>query len=85
MKAKQNRTPPHYDSSATTLGYVIMAAVFFFTFIGYQLDRKFKNDFNLFTLLGIFAGLLYGGYEVWRLIQREQEYNKKTKDSHRRT
>ena len=60
------------NSSATTLGYTIMAAVFFFTYIGYKLDEKFKNEYHLFTLSGIFVGLTYSGYEVWKLVKNEQ-------------
>ena len=75
--------PGRNNSSATTLGYTIMAAVFFFTFVGYKLDEKFKNEYHLWTLLGIFTGLAYSGYEVWKLVKNEQDKIKNKKKQQR--
>ena len=63
------------------MGFTIMAAVFFFTFIGYKIDEKLQTRLHLWTLFGIFAGLAYSGYEVWKLIKREEEEEKKNKKS----
>ena len=60
-----------YNTPAVTMGYTIMAAICFFSFVGYQLDQKLKTQY--WTLVGVFAGFLYSGYEVWKLIQREKE------------
>ena len=60
-----------YSSPAVMIGYTIMAAVFFFSFIGYQIDKKLKTQY--WTLIGIFTGFAYSGYEVWKLIKREKE------------
>ena len=43
-----------------------------FSFGGYKLDQK-RGDGNLFTLLGMFLGLIYGGYEVWKLVRVQNE------------
>lgn len=37
---------------------------------GHWLDVKFGHE-SLFTLLGIFLGLIYGGWELWKLIALE--------------
>jgi hypothetical protein len=70
---------PKYSSSAATMGYTIMAAVFFFTFVGYQIDKKFPNEAHIYTLLGIFAGFVYSGYEVWKLVKDLKNKDKKSK------
>lgn len=69
--------PEDKNSSAMTIGYTIMAAVFLFTFIGYKIDEKFKIKSNLCTLFGIFTGLAYSGYEVWKLVKREEDKDNK--------
>ena len=79
IEQKDKIPPPNYRSSATMLGYTIMAAVFFFAFIGYKLDEKFKNEKHLWTLCGVFVGFVYSGYEVWKLVKREQEEEQKNK------
>ena len=53
------------------LGYTIMAAILFFSFIGYQLDQKLKTQY--WTLVGVFVGFGYSGYEVWKLVKKLQE------------
>lgn len=63
-----------YNTPAVTIGYTIMAAICFFSFVGYQLDKKFKTQY--WILIGIFVGFLYSGYEVWKLIKREKEEEK---------
>lgn len=66
------------NSSAVTIGYTIMAAIFGLTFIGYKIDEKIKRNSSFFTLFGLFLGMVYSGYEVWKLIQRsEKDVDKK--------
>ena len=75
---EEKKTPPqYYNSPATTIGFTIMAAVCLFSFIGYKIDEKFKTNF--WTLIGIFTGFAFSGYEVWKLVRREQEEEKKNK------
>ena len=57
------------------MGFTIMAAIIFFSFIGYKIDEKFKTHW--WTLVGVFVGFAYSGYEVWKLIQNEKEEEKK--------
>ena len=60
-----------YNNPAMTLGYTIMAAILFFSFVGYQIDVRFKTKY--WTFVGVFAGFLYSGYEVWKLVKNENE------------
>lgn len=50
------------------LGLNFAVGMGLFSFGGYKLDQK-RGDGNLFTLLGMFLGLIYGGYEVWKLVR----------------
>lgn len=51
------------------LGLNIVAGFIVFTFIGYKIDEK-RGKGSLFTLLGMFLGLFYCGYEIWKLIRK---------------
>lgn len=67
------------NSAALSIGFTIMAAIIIFSFIGYKLDQKFKTSY--WTLIGVFVGFSYSGYEVWKLIRnlKEEEKNKAQK------
>jgi len=39
-----------------------------FTLLGYWLDRR-RGGGSACTLAGVFAGLAYGGYELWKVIR----------------
>jgi hypothetical protein len=54
------------------LGINFAVGMGLFSFGGYKLDQK-RGDGNLFTLLGMFLGLIYGGYEVWKLVRIQNE------------
>ena len=54
-------------------------AILFFSFIGYQIDAKLKTQY--WTLIGIFTGFIYSGYEVWKLIKREAEEERSKKEN----
>ena len=54
------------------LGINFAVGMGLFSFGGYKLDQK-RGDGNLFTLLGMFLGLIYGGYEVWKLVRVQNE------------
>lgn len=60
-------------ASALNLGLQLAAGMFFFAGIGYAVDHR-RGGGVAFTLAGVFLGLLYGAYEVWkvvRLLQKE--------------
>ena len=50
--------------------------VAFFTYLGYLAGKRFGKE-DLGALVGIFAGLFYCGYEVWKLIQKLNKNNSK--------
>jgi len=39
---------------------------------GHWLDEKYDRE-PLFTLLGLFMGLLYGGWELWKLTAQSSQ------------
>jgi len=47
------------------------AGMAFFTFIGYQIDKR--KGGQTWTLVGMFLGLFYCGYEVWKLIRKSDQ------------
>lgn len=62
-------------ASALSLGTQLAAGMIVFAGLGYALDRRY-GDGVAFTLGGVALALLYGGYEVWkvvRLLQRESD------------
>jgi len=69
--------PEDNNSSAMTIGYTIMAAVFLCAFIGYKIDERIKKGSSTFTLVGLFMGLTFSGYEVWKLIKSKNKEDKK--------
>jgi len=50
-----------------TLGINIAAGMALFTFAGNWIDKKL-GDQHIWILVGIFLGLFYCGYEIWKLI-----------------
>jgi hypothetical protein len=66
-----------YSTPGLTLGYTSMAAIIFFSFLGYQIDAHFKTQY--WTLIGIFVGFFFSGYEVWKLIKSENAKEKEKK------
>lgn len=55
-------------SSSLSLGINMVGGISLFSFIGFKIDQKLGGGSG-FTLLGIFLGLFYGGYEVWKLVK----------------
>ena len=53
---------------AIGLGTQLAAGVAVFTGLGYYIDKKTGGGSG-WTLVGIFLGLFYGGYEVWKVIR----------------
>lgn len=47
------------------------AGMAFFSFLGYFIDQK-RGEGSLFTLLGMFLGLAYCFYEVWKVVRQDR-------------
>lgn len=56
-----------------SLGLNIAAGMFVFTVLGIWLDQK--QGSQIWTIIGIFLGLFYAGYEIWKVIR---DINKKS-------
>lgn len=73
--------PPERDrppAAGAALGFGIQFAVAMglFSWLGMKMDQR-RGGGQAFTLLGVFLGLGYGGYELWKLIRL---LNAETKD-----
>ena len=56
------------QNPAIHLGLNFAVGMALFTYIGYKIDLK-RGGGAGFTLTGMFMGLIYGAYEVWKLIR----------------
>lgn len=54
--------------SAMSLGTNLAVGMAVFAAGGWWLDKK-RGGGSAFTLLGIFLGLFYGAYEVWKTVR----------------
>jgi len=52
-----------------TFGINIAAGMALFTIIGNWIDKKL-GDQHFWIFIGIFLGLFYSGYEIWKLIRQ---------------
>lgn len=50
------------------LGVDLAAGMVLFTMGGYWLDQR-RDTGTFWTLMGMFMGLVYGGYEVWKVVR----------------
>lgn len=68
--ASRRNTPSERSRKfqAITFGYSFTAGMFVFTMIGYAIDKKLETGGG-WTLAGMFMGLGYGFYELWKLIR----------------
>ena len=57
--------------SAYSLGFSIPAAMAILTYLGYLLDQKWGG--SVWTFTGMFLGLFYCGYEIWKLVKKSNE------------
>ena len=55
--------------AAIGFGTTFAVGVAVFTGIGWWIDEKRGGETQWFTLGGIFAGLLFGAYELWKLLR----------------
>jgi len=61
--SNQNNRKP-----AVSLGLTMGVGVAFFSYLGFKVDER-RGGGQIFTLIGIFLGLIYCAYEVWKVIQ----------------
>lgn len=57
--------------AAMSFGMTFAAGMAAFTALGWWIDKR-RGGGQAFTLAGMFAGLFYGGYEVWKLVRQLQ-------------
>jgi F0F1-type ATP synthase assembly protein I len=55
--------------AAISFGTTFAVGVAVFTAMGWWIDKKRGGETQWFTLGGIFAGLLFGAYELWKLLR----------------
>ncbi|MDD4871389.1 MAG: AtpZ/AtpI family protein [Kiritimatiellae bacterium] len=55
-------------SQAIALGSNLAVGMGLFTFLGYYVDHKRGGGF-FWTMCGMGLGLLYGAYEIWKVIR----------------
>jgi hypothetical protein len=53
---------------AVSLGINLAVGMAAFTLMGQYVDRK-RGSGNAWTLCGVFLGLVYGAYEVWKVVR----------------
>ncbi len=63
---------PNNFSCYTTLGLNMVVGMGVFTYAGYWIDQK-RGGGEVATLIGMFLGLFYCGYEVWKLMRIDNE------------
>jgi len=61
--------------SGITLGINLAVGMALFTMIGNWIDKKLGEQ-HLWILVGMFLGLFYCGYEVWKLIRQSNNDHK---------
>ena len=68
----KSRVPLSFYGTAISLGLQMAVGVAIFTALGYYVDRR-RGGGKAFTLAGVFLGLFYGGYEVWKIVRQINE------------
>jgi len=58
------------DLSLVNLSLNLTAGMIFFSGIGYLIDQKTNNRQMGWTLGGMFMGLVYCGYEIWKILRK---------------
>ena len=69
MNEQDNEKNSNRPIPAVSLGLNMAAGMIVFTAIGYWVDQKLPGNGSAATLTGMFMGLIYCGYEVWKLIR----------------
>lgn len=63
-----DRGRPPAAGAAVGFGIQFAVGMALFSWLGWKLDQR-RGGGQAFTLLGVFLGLGYGGYELWKLIR----------------
>ncbi len=64
----KSSTPYSFYSTAISLGLTMASGVLLFTAAGWYIDRK-RGGGKAATLCGVFLGLFFGAYEVWKTVR----------------
>ena len=74
-KLKDDKNRSILTNPAIALGTNLTAGMLFFSGIGYYVDHR-RGDGQAWTLVGMFLGLLWCGYEVWKLVRFQETKNR---------
>ncbi|MEE9368933.1 MAG: AtpZ/AtpI family protein [Pontiella sp.] len=64
---KEQLTEKRRSGGAIGFGSSFAAGMAIFSLGGHWIDVKFEKE-PVFTLVGIFMGFVYGGWELWKLV-----------------
>jgi F0F1-type ATP synthase assembly protein I len=67
-RAKDSAESQRQWSRAAGLGIDLLAGMLLFTMGGYWIDQR-RGTGVFWTLCGMFLGLVFGAYEVWKVIR----------------
>ncbi|NKB25217.1 MAG: hypothetical protein GKR87_12735 [Kiritimatiellae bacterium] len=70
---------PQKHSGAISLGTHLTAGMVGCSLTGYYIDKK-RGGGYAWTLVGMFIGLLYGAYEVWKVVKQIERSENDTHD-----
>jgi uncharacterized membrane protein YkvI len=71
----KRKTRPKGAMGAANLGLNFAVAVALLSYLGHKLDER-RGGGTTWTLCGIFLGLIYGFYEVWKMVRISAEQDK---------
>ena len=78
VKSPQGERQSAGTRVALGFGMTFASAVAVFTALGWWIDQR-RGGGQAFTLAGIFLGLAFGGYELWKLVKMLNDESKKPK------
>jgi hypothetical protein len=74
-----NVNPGINTGQVVALGTNVAVGVGILTFAGYYVDRR-QGEGYIWTMCGLGAGLLYGAYEIWKVIRMLNLENNRSSD-----
>ena len=66
------------QNPALSLGLNMTAGMIMFSLIGHWIDQK-RGGGYIATLIGMFVGLFYCGYEVWKIVRNSEQQDNQGK------